>query len=439
MSKDIKIFITRDDFIVPSNKLTSPVYELSEISSTYSKSKEIVYPSEHPTYAIHSFDHTLSNSIDNSEANFIIRAIKEFVDHATSLPTTSKQTILSGFLTRYNSLFPDEEITLLEYNTIIPYNGIRVPDYISFTMLGINCSIWLSEATFNKLYPAYDIGLVLPFENFETILPNTQEMLTRLEDFDPILFNERIETNKDSISPTVTRIVNVPFKVPNTNVTKKCYFGFNIYGINGNHEHILRLELHRHLTEDLGLNPTFVEERFPTILNVNEFFIVPRWDDYAIPSQVGQMGINSQVVKRFNPVNDMVNYVKIHNDENFFISNTYNVPHVSNNILLTVLNGLHSEDLLRDFKDYFDDIITVSSTHPDFNRMSTRTQRFLSLTEHLLIISDADSKTDLFNKIISSTEYNFNITERAGITYVTFRYEDHQYYVVPRYEYLDKK
>lgn len=436
MAKKIKAFITRDDFITPGNWENSPIYELSDDSLTYSKRKEIIYPSEHPKYAVHSFGYQEVNKLTNIEANAIVRCVLEFVEHLTADAFSTKQKILSTFITRHNSLFPETPASNIDYNAVVNHLGLRAPDYITFTILDVDCSIWLSENTFNKLYPSYDINIVTPFDNFSNNINNTQETLRLLEEFSIITFNERIEINKDGYPPTVTRIMKIPYRVPNTELERDCYFCFNIYGLQGNHEHILRLELYRFLTEDVGLTPEFVESVFPSVLNINEFFLVPRWDRYAIPSQVGQGSINSQLTRTYTEEFDIEKFVKVYNNPTFSKNNTYSFPCNFNNLLINVLNGFHTSPLVKDFMTYYKDIIAVSSNHPDFNRMSNRTQLFLTILEHFLEIADANSETELFNKIIQNTNHNFNLTERGGITYVTIQFQDHQYYVIPRYEYL---
>lgn len=438
MSKILKAFITRDDFVTPSNVEVAPIYELSDDSFTYAKRKETVYPSSFPNYAIHSFGYLVENKLSENEANIITRAVVEFVSHITSDPFSSKSKIISGFLTRHNSLFPLSPISDVDYNAVISYKGTRAPDYFIFKIEDVECSIWLANNTFSKLYPSYDIDIITPFDNFATVLNNTQETLNAILEFSLIEFNDRIEVKKDGYPPTLTRVMNIPFRIPNTELDRDCYFAFNIYGINGNHEHILRLELYKYLTEVLGIPPAKVESLFPTILNINEFFIIPRWDRFSIPAQVGQVSIGSQISKTYHETVDLGKFVKVYDNEAFVRTNTYSVPSTYNNLLLHVLNGYRSNPAVKDFLMYYNDIITVNSMHPDFNRMRTRTQRFMTLLENMLSIADSNSRVELFSKLSQNRDYNFNITERVGVTYLTVQFLEHQYYVIPLYEYLTK-
>lgn len=441
MSIQLKGFITRDDFVTPRNQEVSPLYELSELSYTYSYRKQVIYPTDQTTYALHVFrasqDGVQSQpEITDFQAKAIVRAVTEFSVYLTGNVTSTKQQNIVYFTNQFNTLFPNTPISNLNYNSIKSHNNIRVPDYITFTIVGIDCSLWTDDQMFQTFYPNYDIRVVLPFEGFKTTVQNTSQMLDTLEKFDPVSFNSRLEQDKQGYPPTISRIINIPYKVPNTTVERNCYFGFNVYGRHGNYDHILKLELYRVLTEELGLPPVFVEEVFPSILKINEFFIVPRWERVAIPSQVGQNGINSQVSLTYEEVYDTRKFIKIYDQDSYIRQNTFNVPSTYNNLLLQVTNGFYSEEDLRDFREYYPDIISTSTLDPDSSRMRARTQRFLIMLDNMLDVANAASQTELFNNTITNTNYLFTIITRGGVTYLSFLFEDHQYYVIPKYEFL---
>lgn len=436
MAKEIKGFITRDDFITSLSSTTSPVYELSPISLTYAKEKSQYYSSLDSLYSLYTFSATDITELSQTEVDDIIYVVTELSAFLTSTLVTNKQQAIVLFTADYNSKNPSKPISGLNYNTIVNYNNIAVVDYLTFSITGIVSNIWLSDAVFRAFYPEYDINIVLPFSQFSTLVTNTSNFITALNDFDLIVFNARVEEDKSNKPTTYTKIINIPYKVPNTSVNKNCYFAFNIYGLQGNYDYILKLELYNYLTVTLGLDGELVESLFPTILNINEFFITPRWDKVAIPSQVGQTGINSQIASAYAEEFDLDNFVKVYTNLTYLKQNTYTVPFDYNNILLEVTNGYYTEASKQDFKAYYSDLITVTSTHPDFARMSQKTQRFITLLENIINVSDSENSTELFNNLLANSNYHFTIITRAGISYISIFYEDHQYYVIPKYEML---
>ena len=436
MAKEIKGFVTRDDFVTPRNHEVSPVYELSDISYTYSKEKQQHYSASNSIYSLYVFKMVEGDNLIQPEVENILDVVVGFSNFLTSSQVTNKQQAIILFMNDFNLVNTTRPVSDLTYNVIVSHNNIKTVDYLSFKISDVICNIWLSDSVFRAFYPDYDISIVLPFNNFENILNNTSEFITALDKFSLTEFNTRIELNKGTDPTTYSKIMNIPYRIPNTTVLKNCYFAFNIYGIQGNYNHILKLELYNYLTNTLGLDGETVEYLFPTILNINEFFITPRWDKVAIPSQVGQIGISSQVNLTYMEVFDIDKFVKIFNDTNFIRSNTYNVPIDYNNLLLHVTNGYYTEEPIQDFKKYYSDFITVTSTHPDFARMSQRTQRFITLLENMLNISNSNNSTEMFNKILANMNYQFTIITRNGVTYISYSFEDHQYYVLPKYQML---
>lgn len=438
MAKEIKGFITRDDFVLSSNAEVSPLYELSDIAYTYSKDKKIYNSFNNSLYALHVFKHIDVQTLLQSEVEDIIEVVRKFSDYLTASLITNKQQSIIVFTNDFNLLNPSKPVSEFSYNTVVSHRGIKSVDYVTFKINGISCSIWLSDEVFRAFYPSYDINIVLPFSNFQTIVSNTSEFIAALEGFDLIEFNRRVEENKNEYPTTYTKIINIPYRVPNTSVTKNCYFAFNIYGLQGNYDYILKLELYNYLTTVLGLEGTYVEGIFPTILNINEFFLVPRWDAVAIPTQVGQNGINSQIFSSYSQTFDQDKFIKVYTDTAYLRANTYNVPFDYNNLMLQVTNGYYTEMPVRDFKTYYNDLITVTSSHPDFARMKARTQRFVTLMESMLDVSNSSNATEMFNKVLQNENYRFTIITRGGVNYISIMFEDHQLYMVPKYEVISR-
>lgn len=437
MAKEIKAFITRDDFVNNTPGNVSPIFELSEISLTYSKNKQQYYYSADSKYSLYVFKLLNDTSLLQTEVDSVIKVATEFTTFLTSTQLTIKQQLIASFISNYNLVNTTAPVTDLNYNTTIDYQNVRSCDYITFIVSGVNASIWLSDETFKSFYPDYEISPVLPFSNFSSIINSPTAFITALDSFNPIEFNNSIELNKNQFPTTFTKMINIPYRVPNTSIDKNCYFAFNIYGKQGNYDYVLKLELYNYLVSVLGLDGPTIELLFPTILNINEFFVTPQWSRIALSSQVGQNGINSQLQLAYSEPFTLNNFIKVYNNINYLRDNTYSVPYDYNNLMLYITNGYYTEAPIKDFKQYYGDIITVTSIHPDFARMSAKTQRFITLISNMLQICDSSNSTEFFNKLIQNQDYVFTIINRGGVTYLSIFYDKHQYYVIPRYAYLN--
>ncbi|MDD2819497.1 MAG: hypothetical protein PHN51_11975 [Candidatus Nanopelagicales bacterium] len=434
MTRQIKAFVTCDRHINNAPGSVEPLYELSTIGLTYAKEKQQYYSQEMPEYSLYVFKQIDQTGMTQSEVDTVLNVVRRFTDFASANTHLDKPALIIGFLSQHNLLYPDYPVTDLSPMTMVVTGNLVGPDFLSFTVRGIQCSIWLSDSTFRGFYTDYEISIVFPFEDFQVSVQNGAAMVTALNSFSLVEFNGRIEQDKGLYPTTHTKILNIPYHLPGSTVVRDCHFAFNQYGSQGNYDHVLKLYLYQYLL-DLGLTSAYIETIFPTILKINEFFVTPRWNKMAIPSHVGEHGIRTQVAKAFSEEFDLQKYVKVYTDLEYLKANSYNVPFDYNNILLTVSNGYYTEEHIKDFVTQYPDIITVSSTHPDFARMRPKTMRLLTLLESMLRITDSDNTVEMFSKMMANPNYVFTMINRQGVWYLSFLYEGHQIYVIPRYEY----
>jgi hypothetical protein len=432
--RTIKSFITRDDYINNDPLAISDVFELSDYANTYAKDKKSFYYSQNSLYSLKVFNH--SAPIDQGDADMISSFIAHYTNFATTNLSMDEYNLLQSTVASFNSLNAGVQVSQLSTIRVVSYQGLRTAEYFYFVINNdIEALVWTSDRVFKLVYPDYIIDTVFPSTNFASIVTSPANFITMLDNFDFAEFTDRVNVAKGMYPPTHSRVLKVPYKVPNTTIFKNCYFAFNIYNEEGNYDDLLKLELFEYLISNTSLTQTDVENIFPSLLNINEFFIVPRWDKIALPSQIGQTGVYSQVQLAFNETFDLDKYVTVY-PEDHLRTQTYSVPIEYNNMLLNVCNGYYSQIEKRDFKVVYGDIITVSTTETDFSRMSTVTQNFLTKLYDLLNIANSNSFLELFNKIFSNDLINvYKLRTRNGISYVTVRYNDHLYYVLSKYEF----
>lgn len=437
MPRQIKAFVTCDSYVDNSPAVVSPLYEISDLGLTYSTTRQQYYSTQDSTYTLFVFKEIDSSGLSQTEVDKIIDVVKSFVAYATrSSELVGKQQLIISFTNDYNTL-NQTQLTDLTFTSYVQAGETVGCDYMHFTILGIECGVWLNDVSFRNFYPDYEIKLVMPFEEFESIVQNGSAMISAIANFNLVRFNQRIEEAKHNRPSTHVRIINIPYQLPNTSVKRDCYFGFIQYGSQGNFDYVLKLQLYQYLLS-LGMSSDYVESIFPSILEINEFFITPRWDRVAIPSRVGLNGIASQVSNAFAEVFDLDKFIKVYPDINYLKANSYNVPYDYNNILLTISNGFYSEDHVRDFKAVYPDLISVTSTHPDYARMSSKSQKFVSLLESMSAICDSENATKMFTKMMDNDYYIFTLVNRQDIWYLSSYFDGHQYYMIPKYEYLSK-
>ena len=435
MVRRIKGFVACDSFINNQPGAVSSLYEISPISLTYTKERQEYYSTEDTTYTLHVFSKEETEGLQQPEVNRVVRVVKDFVIFASTRRGMSQQNLLVAFMAQYNGEHGGEPVHDLTIGTLIDSGDAVGSDYLHFTVQDLECDIWLNDLSFRAFYPDYEIDIVFPFEEFSSQVSSPTQMIAQLQAFDLVEFNARTERVKAERPTTHVKVLNIPYHVPASGVQRNCYFAFNQYGSQGNYDYVLKLKLYEYLLS-LGLSSEYIEQIFPSILKINEFFITPRWDKMAIASHVGQTGIHSQISRAYEEEFDLTHFVKVYPQVEYLRENTYHVPYDYNNVLLAISNGFYSEEDKRDFRTLYSDLITVTSTHPDFARMRAKTQRFCTLLESLLRVADAPTSSKMFAAMVATRTYTFGIVSRQGVHYLTYFFEGHQYYVLPRYEFF---
>ena len=436
MPRQIKAFVTCDSFIDNQASLVSPLYEMSDIALTYARNKQQYYSTEDALYSLYVFHNTLVPEMTQSETNSVLKVVKTFMTHYSLTHNATTQQTLISFMSNHNVQNPDEEVTDLTVSGVVEMTEGKGVEYLHFTVRGIECNIWVNDPSFRAFYPEYEIDIVHCIPNFVSVVQNGTLMLAALAQFNLVEFNTRIEAAKGKNPTTHMKILSIPYHLPFSTVVKECYFAFNQYGSQGNYDYVLKLKLYEYLLS-LGMTSEFIESIFPSILQINEFFITPRWGNMAISSHVGQNGILSHVSKAYGAPFELETFIKVYPDPVYLKNNTYHVPCDYNNALLAISNGYYTDPLVQDFLDVYGDIITVGSTHPDFSRMQSRTQRFITLMENMLNVCNTSTSSKMFARMMQNDSYTFHTVSRQGVWYLTHFFEGHQYYMLPRFQFLE--
>lgn len=437
--KIIKGFITNSDFIDNTVKTVAPIYELSDYCMTFSKEKKLFKDNTKPLYELIVFKLEDITTLTEAEYKKIISIASEFVLFLNSTTLTVQSQITSSFISIYNTTYTSNIISMT-YTSKTTHQNTTVPDSLVINLNNeYNIYLWFNNTTFKTTYPDYEIDVVLPFDNFKQKLLTPTDFITALNTFDLVEFNKRIEISKEEYIQTSTQILNIKYLPPDSVIKKNCYFAFNIYGAQGDYDFILKMYLFNYLNTTLNISEADIVKYFPDLMNVNEFFIVPRWEKVAISAVSVYKAINSQIYKTYVENNDTQLFIPTITDLEYIKNNTYSLPVEYNNLLLTITNGKYSDTDYKDFLTQFGDYISIPSSNEDFSRMSTRTQNLAILIENMLNVSNSDSSVDMVAKINQNANYQFKLLVRSGISYLSVFNDRHQYYCIPKYEFMRLK
>lgn len=453
--KSVSLFQVRPSFINNDPNAVSPLFEITPHSLTFAKDSRIFNVANQDRFYLFKAtdtDPSVTNPTLTSDELDAIVAIKTAFDNAATIQGVGaiKNNLISGVIFEINQTpLLGSSLTFLDYTELTLHNGLVTAKELEIEISArISVRLWSSDLAFQASYPFYEIDIVLPFTNFGTLLgTNIPQFKVELLNIRPDTMHIQLEAARTVdvggitrvFPPTFTRIIDVPFRDPsNPTINIPCYFGFNIYGPQGAYDDILRDRIREHLRDVLGFTDPQIDNFFPTLNQVNEFFFVPHWDNIAVPfNNSGENGIFSQMVPHYQKDFDLLDYFTIF-DEAFVLENSYDFPMLYRNILITAINGKYSIANRQDFREYYSDLISQNSfSGPDLNRLNPRTVDFITMMEHILEVAIQPTSLLAYSKAMAKAGlgYVIRVRERFGVEYISIRRGEHYFYVIPRYEY----
>lgn len=305
-------------------------------------------------------------------------------------------------------------------------NGKNYPEYFTFSLSNHPTdnqnTIWLSDNSFKLNYDDYEIVIVPPITNLELFFGTYQTAVNEINRRTFIDSMDLIQATRNGYPETILTAEEYYFINPNNPSNRtKTNWTIMVYGPAGNDVDLIKDALIDYIQRNSTRTENQWKQIFPDIFKSTEFLIYPRWHNYAIEEMVIQAGIYSPVV---NPIKE-VNYLKD-------ILPTFNPDHIENHTLimgfpyksiaLSIISHFENRDDLFDLTDLYPDIINVSNTSLDFNRMSLITKGFLEKLATMIYVAES---LDQYTELTSG----YRRVERDGITYITVRYDNVRFMV----------
>jgi hypothetical protein len=167
----------------------------------------------------------------------------------------------------------------------------------------------------------------------------------------------------------------------------------------------------------------------PEIFRRTEFMIVPLWDQYAVANMIVQAGIYSPVanLKRAvalikSVINDTVNYPLAHIDDHVQL-----MAHPYKSLQVLSVGNPTNRDSMVEITDVYPDVLSVSTSSLDFNRMQPETKAFLTAFADLLVAAEEMT-------IYSSVPAGMAKSIRQGKLYLVKRVDNIDYLVLAKGE-----
>jgi hypothetical protein len=304
----------------------------------------------------------------------------------------------------------------------------RMPKWISWEVLGQNVTyrykVWLASADFELSYDEFQILVVPPVVPIDRLFMPYADLLLELARNDMAIMHERVNTTRGEIPETIIRTEMVEL-IDKTNTNNRANIGWTvlIYGPAGDTTDHIKDAIKKYISNNSTSTENDWRQLMPDLFNTTCFYVIPRWDRFAIQPRLGMPGIQSPLVGTLENYNYTKNLTKSYIPAAHFDANMEDTFHRYQHLKLNIIGGEFNRLNKYKFSDYFPDYIAESTVNEDFNRQSTETKEISTLLATILL------KIDLYEKdpTLGSA---LRLIEKYGQRFIVGKYMNIEYYVL---------
>lgn len=326
--------------------------------------------------------------------------------------------LLTEFQTTANTFASGDMIT----------DGVHwMPEWVSWTDVaspGSFIRIWFADASFQGQYDEFSFAIVPPITPLDDFFKAASAVATEVAAVTQTQVFQNIQAAKGQNPETL--LINQEFNYNDpTNPANliPTNWAIILYGAAGDNVDSISDALEAYILANSSHTQAEWVTIFPDIFKRTEFTIIPQWQNYAIPNRQVGPGIYSPIANLTDALAvlpQFASYPTAHiNAHGAVMGNPYKS--------LSILSIGSDQNRDNDFEliDVFPDLIAVSTTSTDFNRMSQYTQTWLNAFAQMLVT--AESMTQFSSIPIGMTKLI-----RNGILYLVFNYDTIDYLVAAR-------
>lgn len=403
--------------------------ELSTYSTTFSREKGIYSDTVNaPNLVLTSF----ISSTDSTAVPLPSVISQQILDIATyvysfSLTDITAGDLLENLLQRYLGAASD-----FHSGNMLSDDVHTLPEWLSWNATVLTSQpdnlikIWFSDDSFRLQYDEFEIVVIPPTDTLDNFfLPGAQveamlKVLTSSENTD------RMQAAKNGNPETIMRTNTYAYIDPvNPAHTVNSDWGLLIYGPSGDNVDSIKDALIAYILANSSYSRDDWAKILPDIFKRTEFILVPNWNSYAIPNRELQTGI-------YSPQIGLVAAATLVKQ----IATLYPAPHIDlyasvmgfpyRSVAILSVGSPDNRGAQYRLSDVFPDLIAVTSTSADFNRMTKTTQDWARDVLYDLII-----RAETVGPF-TTVPQGVNKLTRNGILYLTRSYMNINYLVVAK-------
>lgn len=403
----------------------STIGELSNKSESYSKEKGFYKKNAYPDVRLVTFNSTEDGTqlaVPPSFSDEILRIAQGMYSKCiTGEFNSSQDAATEALIQSYGSA-----VTVRHVGNMVTEKGYWMPEslILEFKLLGKPNSVrlWLSDGTFRTQYDLYELVVVPPVDNIDSLVDTVAAVKEIVDGIDVPTHSKRVTIAAGDFPYTYPSTENyqwtdrndpdVQFPTPWTAI---------IYGIAGNNSDIIRNAIIDYILAHSQYSREIWEKIYPDLFLPNEFYITPLWDIRSLenlrtvggiysPTALVKEQLEAAVSTFFNIPISHINDHAAHSTIDYKSLGFVSIGNWKNR------NGNFN---LRQQWPEFTNLRTVSL---DFNRMSVSTQQFYMLLVNAFKVAEEHDE-------YSTVPTGMSIVTRGDADYLVFNYEKVQYLI----------
>ena len=425
----IKGFFSNPKLINNSTNTTAVFGELTQHASTFSRDYKTYSKDGDVLFCVFSAKDNTTNTTIGQEfsdlgcdvGNWCYSVANSFSNTTTKLEFTNLMQVHFG-----------SRIRNINCGNLITDGFRRLPEWVSWEAVGqagvYTYKVWLSSIAFETSYDEFEIVVVPPVRLVDALFQPYADLVTELAANNLAVIHERLLEARGKFPESIiqTEMIDV---FAEKNARNKITVGWTalIYGPAGNSSDRIKDAIKAYIAANSVNSENDWRLIMPDLFNTTCFYVLPRWDLFAIESRASIPGIHSPVILASENLNKVRTQTSNYLPQTHVNNNLQTTIHRYKSITLNIVGGEFNRQSLFKFTDYFPDYLALESTTEDFNRQTQPTKDITNLLTTML------AKIDRYN-IDPTLPVNLRVIEKYNQKFLVGKYANVEYYVLMKPE-----
>lgn len=317
---------------------------------------------------------------------------------------------------------------------IISNINLRMPSWVSWETdtqpVSHFYKIWITGAAFETEYDDYEIFVVPPVQNINSLFQPYPDLVVELAKNDISAIHTRLTAVRNRFPETVVYTEMVEL-IDGTNSNNKINVGWTalIYGPSGNSTDNVKQAIINYILSNSNNVESDWRLLMPDLFNTTCFYVIPRWSNFATPPRIALPGIFSPVVNAIENFNFVKNITSSYISTPHLTTNLETTIHRYKDISLSFIGGEFNRLNLFKFTDYFSDYNAQESTNEDFNRQKQSTKDLTNLLTLILKKIDnweTDNTVPASLRVLTKFNQKFIVGKLNNVEFLVLMKPTHQ-------------